>query len=83
MGTIENLAKRSSETKANEFFENVKLGWNSYSFVFYIGGVAAILGTIFGIAGWLSIFVTLFFFYYAGKFRRQLDREMSKKPWKN
>ena len=82
MAVIEGLAEKAAESKINEFFETIRFGWNNYSFVFYITGVSAILGAIFGIAGWLSIIVTVIFFFYAGKFRRQLEKEKSKKPWK-
>jgi hypothetical protein len=83
VGVIENLAKRSAESKINDFVDYVRLGWNNYSFIFYIGGVSAILGSLFGTAGWLSVIATLIFFYYAGKFRKHLDAEKAKKTWKN
>ncbi|MDE1854982.1 MAG: hypothetical protein KGH57_01520 [Candidatus Micrarchaeota archaeon] len=82
MGFMERLAERAAESRLHDVVETVRIGWNNYSFVFYITGVSAILAALFGIAGWISIAVTLVFFYYVGKFRRHFDREKSKRPWK-
>jgi uncharacterized membrane protein len=60
--------------------DSIRLGWASYSFLFYIGGVSAILGGIFGLMGWMSTIVTILFFYYAGEFRRHVTLES--KQWR-
>ncbi len=75
MSIIKSIAHRTARSKKGEFVAYVRDGWNSYSFIFYIGGVSAILGSLFGIAGWLSVFVTVLFFYYAGRFTRELKLE--------
>ena len=75
MGVINSMAKKAARSRHNEFLEYVRAGWSNYSFVFYIGGVSAILGSLFGIAGWLSVIVTVAFFYYAGKFVDELQLE--------
>lgn len=72
----EEIISRAMDSKAIKFIESVRYGWNNYSFIFYIGGISAILGSLFGIAGWASIVVTVLFFYYAGRFKKHLD-EMS------
>lgn len=82
MSVIERLAERAVESRLHDAVETIRIGWNNYSFVFYITGVSAILAALFGIAAWLSVVVTLVFFYYIGRFRRRFDRERSKRPWK-
>jgi hypothetical protein len=56
----------------------MRVGWSNYSFLFYIGGVSAVLGGMFGLAGWVSAPATLIFFYYAGQFRQHVLRESKK-----
>ena len=73
--TIHSIARKAAISKRGEFIDYVREGWNSYSFIFYIGGVSAILGSLFGIAGWLSVIVTVAFFYYAGKFVHMVRSE--------
>ncbi len=72
---ISSMARKAATAKPGEFLDLVRTGWNSYSFIFYIGGVSAILGSLFGIAGWLSVIVTVAFFYYAGRFVSELQKE--------
>ena len=79
MGAIERLVEKAVESRTSKFVETVRAGWNSYSFVFYIGGVSAILGSLFGVAGWLSIIITLTFFYYAGKFKMRYDETKARR----
>ena len=73
--TINSIVRKAAKSKRGEFIDYVRDGWNSYSFIFYIGGVSAILGSLFGIAGWLSVIVTVAFFYYAGKFVHMVRSE--------
>jgi hypothetical protein len=79
VGAIERLVEKAVESRTSKFVETVRAGWNSYSFVFYIGGVSAILGSLFGVAGWLSIIITLAFFYYAGKFKMRYDETKARR----
>lgn len=79
MGYIENIAKRAAQSEKGKFIDDVRVGWNNYSFIFYIGGISAILGSLFGVAGWLSTILTVLFFYYMGKFKKHLDIERAKK----
>ncbi len=72
---VEFLAKHAARSRRGKFLDYVRTGWNSYSFIFYIGGISAILGSLFGVAGWLSTFVTVYFFYAAGKFKKLTDLE--------
>ncbi len=83
MGIIRKIARRAASSKRGEFINYVRDGWNNYSFIFYIGGVSAILGSIFGIAGWLSIVVTVAFFYYAGRFVKAFKEEKEKAERRN
>ena len=76
---MERLVEKAVESRTSKFVETVRAGWNSYSFVFYIGGVSAILGSLFGLAGWLSIIITLSFFYYAGKFKMRYDEAKARR----
>lgn len=73
MGVTEFLVEVARNSKLGKFVGMVRLGWTNYSFIFYIGGVSAILGEFFGIAGWLSTIVTVLFFYYAGRFKKRID----------
>ena len=75
MGLIEKTAKRMAETEKITFIDDIRVGWNNYNFIFYIGGISAILGSQFGWAGWLSTIVTVGFFYYMGKFKKHLDTQ--------
>lgn len=75
---MKKLAKNAARSSIGGVMDNIRLGWSNYSFLFYIGGVSAILGSIFGLAGWLSTIVTVLFFYYAGEFRRHLAVESKK-----
>lgn len=73
----EKLIAKAINSKTTHFLDTVRTGWNSYSFIFYIGGISAILGGIFGLSGWLSIIVILFFFYFAGRLIQRLEAERS------
>jgi recombination DNA repair RAD52 pathway protein len=78
MPVIKKLAKHASRSTIGEYVDSMRIGYNHYSFLFYIGGVSAILGGIFGMAGWASVIVTISFFYYAGEFRKQVALETKK-----
>jgi hypothetical protein len=71
--------KKAAASKTGKFIDAVRLGWNSYSFIFYIGGISAILGELFGWAGWLSTIITVLFFYYAGRLKEQVDLERKRR----
>jgi hypothetical protein len=75
----ERLVERYASSRLGDFMSALRSGWNAYSFIFYIGGISAILGGIFGWAGWASAIVTLLFFYYAGKFKEKVDLHMKRK----
>ncbi len=75
---INSMARKAARSRHGDVLNIIRTGWNSYSFVFYIGGVSAILGSLFGIAGWLSVIVTVAFFYYAGRFVNELHQEREK-----
>lgn len=82
MGILQKLARRAVDSKTARFVEVVRTGWNSYSFLFYIGGVAAILGGIFGVAGLISIVITLLLFFYAGRFKEEYEKEKNMRKGK-
>ncbi len=77
------LLKKLAHSKLERFLDVVRHGYNSYGFIFYIGGISAILGGVFGVAGWLSIIVTIVFLYYAGKFKTFAEKEKNSKKHKN
>ncbi len=69
MSFTEDFAKSIARHKRiYQEVENIRTGWNNYNFLFYIGSVSAILGSIFGVAGVAGFLLTLFFFRQAGKF---------------
>ena len=71
LGIMERAVDRYATSRIANFMNAVRLGWNSYSFVFYIGGIAAILVGFFGWAGWISVIITILFFclhvYFLGQ----------------
>ncbi len=73
------LVRHAASSKPGHFIDTVRLGWNSFSFIFYIGGISAILGGVFGWAGWASTIVTVLFFYYTGKFKENVDKERKRR----
>ena len=56
-----------------EIAESVRIGWANYSYLFYIGGVSALLATAFGSWATIAPVVTICFFYYAGKFHERVQ----------
>lgn len=70
---ITRLAQIILNSKSHNVIDAIRLGWNQYSFVFYIGSVAAILGSILGVVGIASIIVTLICFYYLGKLHMTME----------
>lgn len=71
----ETVVEKYASSKVSRFINAVRLGWNSYNFLFYIGGISAILGGIFGWAGWISVIATVAFFYFMGRFTERVDLE--------
>ena len=78
MQVIKKLAKNASRSTIGDVIDNMRVGWTSDSFLFYIGGSSAILGGVFGLAGWASSALTIVAFYYAGEFRKQIRIETKK-----
>ena len=83
LGIMERAVDRYATSKIANFTNAVRLGWNSYSFIFYIGGISAILVGLFGWAGWISVIITILFFYYAGKFKEKVDNNNKKSVLKD
>ena len=73
LGIRERFVDRYASSRIADFIDAVRLGWNSYSFIFYIGSISAILVGLFGGAGWISGIITVLFFYYSGKFKEKVD----------
>jgi hypothetical protein len=69
---------RYASSRISNFVNAVRLGWDSYSFIFYIASIAAILVGLFGWAGWVSVIITILFFYFAGKFKEKVDADKKK-----
>lgn len=78
MSVIKKLAKNATRSTIGSFIDTIRIGWTSYSFLFYIGGVSAILGGIFGDVGWISTIFTIMFFYFAGEFRKEVSAQAHK-----
>jgi hypothetical protein len=75
---MKKLAKNASRSTIGDILDSIRIGWNSYSFLLALGGASAILGSVFGVAGWASSALTVTAFYYAGEFRKQVKREAKK-----
>jgi len=73
------IAQHAASSKLGNFITTLRVGWNSYSFLFYIGGISALLGEAFGWAGWTSIIFTVLFFYCIGKFEQNVNKEREKR----
>ena len=67
------VVEKYVESWLGRFVTDVRTGWNAYSFLFYIGGISALLGGVFGWVGGLSVVATLLFFYFAGRFTRRVE----------
>ena len=67
-----------AKSRFHRVFDSIRVGWAQYNFIFYIGGVSALLGSVFGLAGWISTLFTLAFFYYAGEFEKHIARNSYK-----
>ena len=74
LGIVQRFINRYASSKIANFINAVRLGWNSYSFIFYIGSISALLVGVFGGAGWISVVITILFFYYAGKFKEKEEK---------
>jgi uncharacterized membrane protein len=79
MAISERLVARAIDSKTGKVIEAMRIGWNSYSFIFYIGSISAILGTLFGNVGWLSVIVTIIFFYVVGRFEQKVQKERERR----
>ncbi len=78
MEIIRPLARKLAKSKYGHVIEHIRYGWNNYSFIFYIGSISAIVAGLVGVYGGAAVLITIAFFYYAGKFKRELDREKEK-----
>lgn len=82
MDTIERFANKFGDSKLGRIMSTIRTGWNAYNFIFYIGGVSAILSGIFGVASGIAALLTLVLFYYAGRVKMALDKEEERKRLK-
>ncbi len=82
MNVVERFAKRHMQSRFNHFIEMIRLGWNNYSFIFYIGSISAILGQFFGIAGAIATILTILFFYYAGRVSKVIEKERERERYR-
>ena len=71
---ISKIAKVLVHTKSYSFIDHIRTGWNNFSFIFFFSSVATILGGIFGAIGFVSIVITLIFFYYLGKLHNEITK---------
>lgn len=69
----ERIIERYTVSRIEKFLEAMRVGWNAYNFIFYIGSIAAILGVLTGWIGLFYVIITMLFFYYAGKFREKVE----------
>ena len=53
--------------------EEVRYGYDKYGFLFFIGGVGAVLGSYLGIAGVGATAVTILFFWSAGRVHKHIQ----------
>ena len=54
--------------------ETMKEGWQEYNLYFYIGGVSAIIGGFFNVAGIAALILTFIFFYQMGRFHKKVTK---------
>ncbi len=79
MNISEKIVAKALDSRIGRATEAMRLGWNNYSFLFYIGSISAILGTLFGGIGWLSVIITVFFFYFVGRFEQKMMEERERR----
>lgn len=75
LGAKERFVERYASSRVSRFITAVRQGWNSYSFIFYIGSISAILGGVYN--GWAAVVVviiTIAFFYFAGIFNEDVEQ---------
>ena len=69
----ERLLERYAASRIANFVDTMRMGWNAYNFIFYIGSIAAIFGILIGWVGFFYVIITMLFFYYAGKFKEGVE----------
>jgi hypothetical protein len=62
------IAKLYAGSRLKDIVDNVRDGWNGFNFIFYIGGIGALLGAYFGLSGAVTVVLGIAFFYHVGKF---------------
>ncbi len=73
LSVTEKIIEKYTISRTERFIETMRLGWNAYNFIFYIGSIAAILGVLTGWIGVFYVIITMLFFYYAGKFKEKVE----------
>ena len=69
----ERIIERYAASRMANFVDTMRMGWNAYNFIFYIGSIAAIFGILVGWVGLFYVVVTMLFFYCAGKFKERVE----------
>lgn len=75
---LSKLAKRYSKTHLSKIVEDLRTGYNQYSFFFWIPSIVALLAGLLGVAFLLALPLTLAFFWFAGKFHKELESQRGK-----
>ena len=75
---ISKIANLLIRSKAHHIINSIRIGWNNYSFLFYIGGISTIIGGVIGIAAApIAIILTLVIFYYLGQLHVKLQQKQA------
>ena len=69
----ERIIERYAASRIANFVDTMRMGWNAYNFIFYIGSIAAIFGMLIGWVGLFYVIITMLFFYFAGKFKEKVE----------
>ncbi|MDE1768779.1 MAG: hypothetical protein KGH64_03285 [Candidatus Micrarchaeota archaeon] len=69
---VKPAAKFITSTRMHQILFEIRTGWNSYSFLFYISGISVITWAFLGLASSLAALVITFaIFYYLGKIHNE------------
>ncbi len=62
-----------------EIVKTIKKGYDHFSWIFFVSSIAAILGSIFRLAGIASFILALAFFYFAERLHERASKSINAK----
>ena len=75
---LSKLAKHYSKTHLSKIVDDLRIGYNQYSFFFWIPSIVALLASLLGLDLLLAFPLTLAFFWFAGRFHKELESQRAR-----